>query len=328
MSLSWTGAWTGKCAKPCILPDPLTGKIHIQGDLRGLHPIQGGAGGQDQAMETQHWCDHLPEDKGQVQPLDQETHVHLRPWGWLKIPVKYSGIIWGTGKRSTFLSSHAAGVLSDSLMMFKILKYNIQFSLIPWQIISKSSQNFSVNRLFVIFSEFSITQIHYPKTSCDYVMVWWGNHPPIQWPIPLRQCWRHQVFKYILLRGDISLELQRFAFRHGYHLSNIVSHLFYPFLYIVHASNISRLHPINSFIYTFTRHFCCATAMCLWFLWRIYGVFGVLECIQFLCWLCLFVQIVFLIPDQQDLSKKSLQMYRRFPDIICLWSVPLLWHTS
>jgi hypothetical protein len=31
-------------------------------------------------METQHWCDHLPEDKWQVQPLDQEPHVCPRPW--------------------------------------------------------------------------------------------------------------------------------------------------------------------------------------------------------------------------------------------------------
>ena len=65
---------------------------------------------------------------------------------------KNSGIIWGTGKRGTFSSNHAAGVLSDhingtegsrrnasrsavvadSLKMFKILKYKILFFLIPW----------------------------------------------------------------------------------------------------------------------------------------------------------------------------------------------------
>ena len=73
-------------------------KTLIQDDVRDLHPIDRGAGGQDQAMEPQHRCDHLPEDKGQIQPLDQEPHVRLRPRSWPKIPSKYSGIMWVTGK--------------------------------------------------------------------------------------------------------------------------------------------------------------------------------------------------------------------------------------
>ena len=40
--------------KTMFPPDPPTGKIQIQGDLRDLHPIQGGAGGQDQAVELQY----------------------------------------------------------------------------------------------------------------------------------------------------------------------------------------------------------------------------------------------------------------------------------
>ena len=67
------------CAHPCVYPDPLTKKTLIQDDLRDLHPIDRGAGGQDQAVELQRWCDHLPEDKIQVQPLNQEPHVRLRP---------------------------------------------------------------------------------------------------------------------------------------------------------------------------------------------------------------------------------------------------------
>ena len=61
-------------------PYPLAGKTLIQDDLQDLPPTHVGIGGQDRAMETQHWCDHLPEDKGQVQPLDQEPHLCLKPW--------------------------------------------------------------------------------------------------------------------------------------------------------------------------------------------------------------------------------------------------------
>jgi len=58
-------------------PDPLTGKALLQDDLRDHHPTQGGPGVQDRAVEPQHRRDHLPQNQGQVQPLDQAPYPIL-----------------------------------------------------------------------------------------------------------------------------------------------------------------------------------------------------------------------------------------------------------
>jgi hypothetical protein len=66
------------CTPPAILylpPDPLTGKALLQDDLRDHYPPQEGPGVQDRAVEPQYRRDHLPQDQGQVQPLDQASHA-------------------------------------------------------------------------------------------------------------------------------------------------------------------------------------------------------------------------------------------------------------